>query len=230
MLCRLVFSQSSASVGGEENAVNDSMESIESVNKDDVIIPVPDIPPPHQRLSNELQDNTGNEGVEEVTPNISAGLRRAEDIMKAQKTTNLSNKSKESTLIAGAIVKLIERQDLGGMAASMSMMLMRQLKAMNSSMDRWEKRERKQERRERKKRKTHKNCRAMKKAKKKVKKATLAGLNDHGGKAGQDSSSSSSSDSDSSNSDSNSSKDSSQSSNYGRESWRHGGDIAVEDK
>jgi hypothetical protein len=64
----------------------------------------------------------------------------------------------------------------------------------------------------------------------KAKKATLADLNDHGGKAGQDSSSSSSSNSDSSNSDSDSSSDSSQSSNYGRGSWRRGGDIAVEDK
>ncbi len=58
--------------------------------------------------------------------------------MKVQKTKNLSNKNKERTLIAEAIVKLVERQDLGGMAASMSIMLMRQLKAMNSSMDRWE--------------------------------------------------------------------------------------------
>jgi hypothetical protein len=58
--------------------------------------------------------------------------------MKAQKTKNLSNKNKERTSIAGAIVKLVERQDSGGMAASMSMMLMRQLKAMNSSMDRRE--------------------------------------------------------------------------------------------
>jgi hypothetical protein len=135
-------------------------------------------------------------------PNIHAGLRRAEDFMKAQKTKNFSNKNKEHTLIAGAIVKLVERQDLGGMAASMSMMMMRQLKAMNSSMDRREQQERKQERRERKKRKICKKHRAMKKAKKNAKKDMLAGLNDHGGKAGQDSSSSSSSsssDSDSSN-------------------------------
>ncbi len=33
-------------------------------------------------------------------------------------------------------MKLVERQDLGGMAASMPMMSMRQLEAMNSSMDR----------------------------------------------------------------------------------------------
>ena len=165
-------------------------------------------------------------------PNIHAGLRRAENVMKAQNTKNSSNKNKERTSIAGAIVKLVERRDLGGMAASMSMMLMRQLEAMNSSMDRQEQRERKQERRERKKRNICKKRRAMNKAKKRAKKDMLAGLDDHGGKAGQDSSSSSSSssDSNSSNSDSNSSSDSSQSSNYGRGSWRRGGDIAVEDK
>jgi hypothetical protein len=58
----------------------------------------------------------------------------------------------------------------------------------------------------------------------------LAGLDDHGGKVRQDSSSSSSSNSNSSNSNSDSGSDSCQSSNYGRGSWRRGGDIAVEDK
>ncbi len=48
---------------------------------------------------------------------------------------NSLNKNKERTSIAGAIVKIVERQDVGGMAANMSMMLMRQLEAMNSSMD-----------------------------------------------------------------------------------------------
>jgi hypothetical protein len=156
-----LFGGASASVGGEENAVNNSMESMELANQDDVIIPAPDIPPPCQRLSNESQDDTGNEGVEEVTPNIHAGLRRAEDFMKMQKMKNSSNKNKECTLIAGAVEKLVERQDLGGMAASMSMMLMRQLKAMNSSMERQEQQERKQERRKRKKRKIRKKCHAM---------------------------------------------------------------------
>jgi hypothetical protein len=225
-----LFGGVSASVGGEENTVNDSMELMEFSDQDDVNIPVPDIPPPCQRLSIQSQDDTGNKGVEEVMPHIRAGLRRAEDFMKTQKTKNLLNKNKERTSFARAIVKLVERQDLGGMAASMLMMLMRQLKAMNSSLDRQEQRERKQERRERKKRKLCKKCRAMKKAKKKSKKDTLAGLNDHGGKARQDSSSSSSSDSDSSNSDNDSSSDSTQSSNYDCGSWRCGGDIAVVDK
>jgi hypothetical protein len=221
-----LFGGASASVGGEENVVNNSMESMESADYDDVIIPAPDNPPPHQRLSNESQDDTGNKGVKEVMPNTSAGLRRAENFMKAQKTKNSLNKNKECTLIAGAIVKLVERQNLGGMAARMSMMLMRQLKAMNSSMDRQEQQERKQERRERKKKKICKKRPAMKKAKKKAKKDMLAGQDDHGGKAGQDSSSSSSSNSESSNSDSNGSSDSDQSSNYGRGSWQRGGDIA----
>ncbi len=39
-----LFDQSSTSVGGEENVVNDSMESIKLANQDDVIIPAPDIP------------------------------------------------------------------------------------------------------------------------------------------------------------------------------------------
>ncbi len=71
------------------------MESMESVDQDDVNIPGPNIPPPCQRLSIQSQDNTGNNGVEEVTPNIRTGLRRAEDFMKAQKTKNSSNKDKD---------------------------------------------------------------------------------------------------------------------------------------
>jgi hypothetical protein len=158
----------SASVGDEDNAVNKSMELMESADRDNFNIPVADIPPLHQRLSIQSQDDTGNKVVEEVTPNIHAGLRRAEDLMKAQKTKNLSNKNKECTSIAGSIVKLVERQDSCGLAASMSMMLMRQLEAMNSSIDKREQQERKQERRERKKRKLRRKRRAMKKAKKKA--------------------------------------------------------------
>ncbi len=193
------------------------MELLELVEQDDVQNTVPDIPPLCQQLLIMSQGNTGNNGVEEViTPNIHAGLRRAEDLMKAQKTKNSTNKSKECTLIARAIVKMIERQESGGMAASMSMMLMRQLNAMNSSLNRQEQQETRQERRERKKRKLCKKRRAMKKATKKARKAMLADLDGHGGKAGLDSSSSSGSDSNSSNSDSDSSSHTSQSSNYGR--------------
>jgi hypothetical protein len=113
-------------------------------------------------------------------------------------------------------------QDLGGgLAANMSMLMMRQLEAINKSMDKREQQEMKQEQRERKERKWHKKRHAKKKAKKRAKKAALAGLDDHGGKAAQYSSSSSNSNSSSDDSDSDS--DSSlldQSSNYGRGSWR----------
>ncbi len=110
---------------------------------------VPNLLPLCQHLSTPTQDNTGNKDAEEVTArdmtNIRANLRRVEDLMKVQKTKNLSNKNKECTSIAGAIMKLIERQDLGGMAASILMMLMRQLEALNNSMDKQEERERKRE-------------------------------------------------------------------------------------
>jgi hypothetical protein len=233
-----LFDRSSSTVGGEEdNAVNDSIESLESVEHDDVPAAVPDNPPHDppvcERHSITSQGDSGNDGVDFVTPNVRANLKRAGDQMVSQKTKNSSNKNKERTSIAGAIVKMIERQDSGGMAASMSMMLMRQLDAMNSSLERREQQERRQERRERKKRKKkrklRKKRRARKKAKKEARKATLADLDDHGGKAGLDSSSSSSSNSDSSSSDSNSSSHTSQSSNYGHGSWRRKGDIAKED-
>ncbi len=231
-----LFDRSSSTVGGEDNAVNNSMESLELVEQDDVPNTVPNNPPHNPPLCEQhsitSQGNYGNNGVDEfVTPNVRAGLKRADDLMKAQKTKNSSNKSKERTSIAGAIVKMIERQGSSGMVASMSMMLMRQLNAMNSSLERREQQERRQERRQRKKRtKLHKKHRVMKKAKKKAREATLANLDDHGGKAGLDCSSSSGSNSNSSNSDSNSSSHTSQSSNYGRGSWRCKGDIDKEDK
>jgi hypothetical protein len=230
-----LYDRLSSTIGGEDNAVNDSMESLESVEQDDLPNTVPNYPPHNPPLcelhSITSQGNSGNDGVDEfVTPNVHAGLKRADDLMKAQKTKNSSNKSKERTLIAGVIVKMIERQEFGGMAARMSMMLMRQLDAMNSSLKRWEQQERRQERRQRKKRKLHKKRHAMKKAKKKAREATLADLDDHGGKAGLDSSSSSSSNSNSRDSDSNSSSHTSQSSNYGRGSWWRKGDIDKEDE
>jgi hypothetical protein len=100
-----LFGGASASVGGKVNVVNKSMEL---ADQDDVDILVPNIPPLCQRLSIQTQDDTGNKGVEEVTTNIHAGLRRAEDLMKVQKTKNLLNKTKECTSIAGAIVKIVE--------------------------------------------------------------------------------------------------------------------------
>jgi hypothetical protein len=222
-----------STVDGENNAVHNSMESLELVEQDDAPNTVPDYPPDNpplcERHSITSQGDSGHDGVDEfVTPNVRAGLKRADYLMKAQKTKDSSNKSKERTLIAGAIVKMIERQESSGMAASMSMMLMRQLNAMNSSLKRWERQERRQERRQRKKRKLCKKHRAMKKAKKNAREATFADLDDHGGKAGLDSSSSSGSKSNSSDSDSDSSSHTSQSSNHGCGSWRRKGDINKE--
>jgi hypothetical protein len=168
------------------------------------------------------------EGGKDVTPR--ATIRRAESAMKGQKTKNSSNKNRERTSIAGAIVKLIEKQESGenadvaakNMAANMSMMMMRQLEAMNKSMDRREDRER---RRERKERKRQKKRRAKKKAKKRAKMAAAAALEDHGGKAGQGYSSSSDSDSCTDYGDSDTSSSlSDQDSAYGTGLWRkHGG-------
>jgi hypothetical protein len=64
---------------------------------DDVVVSVPNLPPLCQHLSTLTQDNTGNKGAEEAmmardTTNIRAYLRRAEDLMKAQKSKNLLNK------------------------------------------------------------------------------------------------------------------------------------------
>ncbi len=119
------------------------MESLELVEQDDVPKTVPDNPPHNPPLCEQhsitSQGDSGNDGVDElVTPNVRAYLKRAGNLMILHKTKNSSNKSKERTSIAGAIVKMIERQECGGMAASMPMMLMRQLDAMNSSLERRE--------------------------------------------------------------------------------------------
>jgi hypothetical protein len=129
--------------GGEDDAINESVESARDADDDRVHISLPEIPvlPP---ICQRTKDGTGNEGVEEVTPrvptnNIRAALKRAKSSIRAQKTKNLSNKNKERTSIAGAIIRLVERQNLGGgLAANMSMLMMRQLEAMNKSMDKRE--------------------------------------------------------------------------------------------
>jgi hypothetical protein len=142
--------------------------------------------------------------------------------IKSGKTKNSSNKNKERTSIAGAIVKLIEQgQPAGGasceLSANMTMMLMRQLDSMSRSMD---ERERCEEKRKKKERKCQKKRHAKKRRKKARKRVTYEGLEDHRGKAAGKYSSSS--DSDSSNCDTSdcSSNGSSQSSNYGWGSWR----------
>ena len=72
------------------------------------------------------------------------------------------------------------------MAVNMSMMLMKQMKAINKSMDKCAHRERQDERRERKSRKKR---HAKKRKKKRAKKAALEGMVDHGGKTSGGSSS-----------------------------------------
>ena len=69
---------------------------------------------------------------------------------------------------------------------NMSMMLMKQMKAINKSMDKCAHRERQDERRERKSRKKR---HAKKRKKKRAKKAALEGMVDHGGKTSGGSSS-----------------------------------------
>ena len=180
--------------------------------------------------------NQNEEGMTPPPPmQVRDALTKAGSMIRASKTKNSSNKNKERTSIAGAIVKLIELQNrppsssgTAGDAAAMTMTLMRQMERINESMDERDRRGAKERRKERKR---CKKRRAKKKAKKKAKKAkreAFAKLDDHGGKeaeGGQSSSDSSdssdsTSDSDSSNSDSDSSN---QSSNYGRGSWRRGG-------
>jgi hypothetical protein len=72
-----LFDRLSSTVGGEDNAVNNSMESLESVEQDDVPNTVPDNlphnPPLCERHSITSQGNSGNDSVDEfVTPNIRA--------------------------------------------------------------------------------------------------------------------------------------------------------------
>jgi len=96
-----------------------------------------------------------------------AAIRRlSTSTTQSQKTKNSTNKRpKERTSIAGAIVKLIEKQGNGSgdVAMNMSMMMMRQLEQMNKSMD---KRDRREEKERRKKRKRKRKKRKRKKARK----------------------------------------------------------------
>jgi hypothetical protein len=75
-----------------------------------------------------------------VTPapqtDLQDALKRAGSSVKSQKTEKISNKNKEQMSIAGAIIKLLEREPLSnnGMTATMSMK-MRQMEALNKRMD-----------------------------------------------------------------------------------------------
>lgn len=215
--------------GGDDELINESFESARETDDDDnrmISVPgentaVPVVPP---RIPQPTPQQENAPAYEDMTPCV--GLRRAESTMKAQKTKNSSNKIKERTSIAGAIVKLIEKQDSGeaGLAANVSMMMLRQLEAMNKSMDKRDERERRRERKERKRRKKR---RAKKKAKKRAKYAVQL---DHGGKAGPGGSSSSSDTTDYGDSSDDSSSDSSdKSSNYGRGPWRGKGIVTVDE-
>jgi hypothetical protein len=204
-------------------------------------------------VGNDNEQATAVSGIDDggVTPlpltiDVSAALKKAGSTIKVSKTKNSSNKNKEQTSIVGAIVKLIENQNQtpsSNIAASATIMLMRQLERMNKSM---EKRDRQEKMDKKKERKRHIKQRAKKKAKRKAKKAkrvkkraALESLDDHGGKScggysssssssGSFSSSSSDSDIDSRNSDSGNSNDSNQSSDYGQGKWRHAGKGTVE--
>jgi len=152
----------------------------------------------------------------EATPplekSVKDALKRASSLSMKEKTKNSSNKNKERSSIAGTISKVMEKIDSESsdslMATSMNMMILRQLDAMNRSMERRERRERREKR---KKRERRKRQRANDKSKRQ---AALEDLDDHGGKGSGFLSESSMSDS------SISDGSSDQSSGYGRGEWR----------
>ena len=83
---------------------------------------------------------------ENLSPTPSGALNRVNHSIKSQKTKNSSNKIKERTSISGAIVKLLERDGGDGLqsselSANLTMTLMRQMSAMNNSMDRQDRQE-----------------------------------------------------------------------------------------
>jgi hypothetical protein len=115
----------SADEGGLDDEIDDDAVETRSVlntstesdtvdnngEPDDGKHPVDNLPPLVQRdvagNSNECNEGTPRPrgGV-----NISVALRRASSTARAEKNKNSSNKNKECTSIAGAIVKLLERQ------------------------------------------------------------------------------------------------------------------------
>jgi hypothetical protein len=127
------------------SVLNTSIESDTADNNgepDDGMHPVGNPPPLVQR---DVAGN-GNE-CNEGTPrprgdvNISVALRRASSTVRAEKTKNSSNKNKERTSIAGAIVKLLERQqplstnEHNERSAMFTMTIMRQMESLNKLMD-----------------------------------------------------------------------------------------------
>ncbi len=92
--------------------------SIQSDNVDNNGEPHNDMPPLPIARPLIQRDGAGNnnEGEEVTRPqgdvNVSVALRRASSTARAEKNKNSSNKNKEHTSIAGAIVKLLEWQQL----------------------------------------------------------------------------------------------------------------------
>jgi hypothetical protein len=223
-----------AAEGAGRNDVLDALDLDLEYNDEGNKIIVPSLPPPirhspHRSIpvaatvNEEVQQQAlggGNNAKEDMTspPALDTlnGLKSAGSSIKSGKTKNLSNKNKERTSIAGAIMKLIEQGQPEGssceMSTNMSIMLMRLLDSINRSMD---KRQR-EEKRRKKERKRRKKCHAKKKRKKAWKRAAYEGLEDHGGKAGGKYSSSSDSNSSDSDSSDSSGDGCSQSSNYGQ--------------
>ncbi len=85
---------------GEDDAIDESVESAKDTDNDRVDISVPEIPvlPP---ICQRTQDGTGNNGVEEVTPrvptnNIHSALKRAASLIRAQKTKTFPTKIKSA--------------------------------------------------------------------------------------------------------------------------------------
>jgi hypothetical protein len=86
---------------------------------------------------------------------IQSAMAKASSRLTASKTKNSSNKNKDWTSIAGAIVKLIQQQNRPAslVGESAAIMLMHQMEHMNRSMDERDWREKKEPRKERKRQK-----------------------------------------------------------------------------
>ena len=142
------------SVGG--GGVNESFESAQGEDDNrntDAAVASGNLPPPPPPVvpsalaphHHKVQDTGDIEGLTTAPsmPAFSApvdvrgALKRVASSVKAQKTKNAFNKNKERTLLAGAIVKLLEKNQSpsDGMATNMSMMLMKQMEVIHKSMD-----------------------------------------------------------------------------------------------
>ena len=109
------------------------------------------------RMPPSVNDVVTHSAVAKASSNdiVQSAMAQVSSRLIASKTKNSSNKNKDRTSIAGAIVKLIEQQNrpassVGELAA---IMLMRQMERMNRSMDERDRREKKERRKERKRQK-----------------------------------------------------------------------------